>query len=260
MNHRPRKRFGQNFLTDRHTIERIVAAIHPQAADHLVEIGPGQAALTDALLPHCRRLTAIEIDRDLVAALRQRYADQPRLELIEGDALRLDLASIRRDDAAPLRVVGNLPYNISTPLLFHLLKSRAPIRDLHLMLQREVAQRMTAAPGSKTYGRLSVAVSLAAQAQILLSVPPGAFYPPPKVDSAIVRLAPRGDALPWDALDAVLTSAFSARRKTLRNALSRWFSGEQLQALDLDPGLRPEQIAPPDFLRLAREVAAVTED
>ncbi|RZO87255.1 MAG: 16S rRNA (adenine(1518)-N(6)/adenine(1519)-N(6))-dimethyltransferase RsmA [Oceanococcus sp.] len=246
--HRPRKRFGQNFLTDRNIIERIASAIRPSADQHLLEIGPGQAALTEALLPYCGKLTAVEIDRDLAATLRQRFAAEARFELIEADALKVDFATL---GDAPLRVVGNLPYNISTPLVFHLLQSRARIIDFHIMLQREVAERMAAQPGSKTYGRLSVAVSLAARADILFDVPPGAFFPPPKVRSSIIRLTPRDVELPWRALDRVLQAAFSARRKTLRNALGKLFSAEQLQAHGLDPQLRPENLSPDQFLALA---------
>ena len=211
--HRPRKRFGQNFLTDRRVIERIVQAIAPQADQHIVEIGPGQAALTEALLPHCERLTAVEIDRDLAAALRQRLAGHAHFQLVEADALRVDFSSL---GPGPLRLVGNLPYNISTPLVFHLLQSQAQIVDFHIMLQREVAERMDAEPGSKTYGRLSVAVSLAARVDKLFDVAPGAFFPPPKVQSSIIRLTPHAVELPWRQLDQVLKAAFSARRKTLR--------------------------------------------
>lgn len=249
--HRPRKRFGQNFLTDNNIIERIAAAIRPQADQHILEIGPGQAALTAALLPDCGKLTAVEIDRDLAAELRQRFASQPRFELIEADALKIDFATV---SDRPLRVVGNLPYNISTPLVFHLLQSQARIIDFHIMLQREVAERMAAGPGSKTYGRLSVAVSLAARTEILFDVPPGAFYPPPKVRSSIIRLTPHDVQLPWRALDSVLQSAFSARRKTLRNALGRLFSAEQLEAHGLDPKLRPENLEPAQFLALAHSL------
>lgn len=251
--HTPRKRFGQNFLTDRHVIDRIVEAINPGAEEHIVEIGPGQAALTQALLPHCDRLTAIEIDRDLAASLRQRFANEPRLHLIEGDALRFDFSTLAPQ---PLRLVGNLPYNISTPLIFHLLQSGAPIRDFHVMLQKEVAQRMSAPPGGKTYGRLSVAVSLATRCETLFEVPPGAFFPPPKVQSAIIRLSPRQVSLPWDALDRVLKAAFSARRKTLSNALKGLFDADQLRALAVDPGTRAEQLSPADFLRLAEALPA----
>ena len=250
-NHRPRKRFGQNFLTDNNIIERIAAAIRPTPDQHILEIGPGQAALTAALLPDCEKLTAVEIDRDLAAELRQRFAAQPRFELIEADALKVDFATLSE---GPLRVVGNLPYNISTPLVFHLLQSQARIIDFHIMLQREVAERMAAGPGSKTYGRLSVAVSLAARAEILFDVPPGAFYPPPKVRSSIIRLTPHEVQLPWRALDSVLQFAFSARRKTLRNALGKLFSVEQLEAHGLDPKLRPENLEPAQFLVLARSL------
>lgn len=246
--HRPRKRFGQNFLTDRNIIERIAAAIRPTPDQHILEIGPGQAALTEAVLPHCGKLTAVEIDRDLATSLRERFASEPRFELIEADALKVDFATLGN---GPLRVVGNLPYNISTPLVFHLLQSQAQIVDFHIMLQREVAERMAAEPGSKTYGRLSVAVSLAARADILFDVPPGAFFPPPKVRSSIIRLTPRDVTLPWKALDTVLQAAFSARRKTLRNALGRVFTVEQLEAHGLDPQLRPEKLTPAQFLALA---------
>ncbi len=256
MAHRPRKRFGQNFLTDRRVIERIVSAVAPGPQDHIVEIGPGQAALTNALRPHCQRLTAVEIDRDLAAVLRERFANDAGFSLIEADALRLDFSSL---SPGPLRLVGNLPYNISTPLIFHLLQSEATISDFHVMLQKEVAERMTAEPGGKTYGRLSVAVALAAQTDLLFEVPPGAFFPPPKVQSAVIRLRPRGKALPWPALDQVLQAAFSARRKTLRNALGKLFTEAQLAAQDIDPGLRPERLTPDQFLGLAEALSARQE-
>lgn len=248
MNHRARKRFGQNFLTDRNAIDRIVAAVAPTTDQHLIEIGPGQAALTAALLPHCRRLTAIEIDRDLAAGLRDRFAGEAAFELHEGDALKTDFATL---SDGPARLVGNLPYNISTPLIFHLLRSSVAWTDLHVMLQWEVAQRICAAPGGREYGRLSVAVQLAAKAEILFKVPPGAFVPPPKVHSAILRLNPMGADLPWRTLDRVLISAFSARRKTLRNALKNLTAPQQLMDLGLDPQARPETLTPPDYLRLA---------
>jgi 16S rRNA (adenine1518-N6/adenine1519-N6)-dimethyltransferase len=248
LNHTPRKRFGQNFLTDRFVIDQIAMAIDPRSDQHIVEIGPGQAALTKALLPHCGQFTAIEIDRDLVAPLRRRFADQANFQLIEADALRFDYAHFGDET---IRLVGNLPYNISTPLLFHLLESRAQIQDFHVMLQKEVALRMCAGPGSKTYGRLSVAVALAAKAEVLFEVPPEAFYPAPKVQSCIVRLQPRRNTLPWAQLDIVLKAAFAARRKTLRNALRNCFEAQQLIDLDVDPTQRPEQLTPQDYLRLA---------
>lgn len=248
MGHKPRKRFGQNFLTDPNVIRNIVNAIAPRPDQHILEIGPGQAALTSALLPLCRQLTAVEIDRDLAVTLRQRFADRANFDLIEADALKVDFAALPDQ---PLRLVGNLPYNISTPLLFHLLQSGAQIADIHVMLQKEVAERMTANPGGKTYGRLSVAVALAAETTLLFQVPPGAFYPPPKVQSAVIRLRPRGNALPWAELDRVLKAAFSARRKTLRNALGALFDADALAALEIDPGLRAENLTPEEFLRLA---------
>ncbi|MGJ8670737.1 MAG: 16S rRNA (adenine(1518)-N(6)/adenine(1519)-N(6))-dimethyltransferase RsmA, partial [Oceanococcus sp.] len=182
--HRPRKRFGQNFLTDRNIIDRIVSAIAPQKDQHIVEIGPGQAALTQALLPHCGQLTAIEIDRDLSAKLQTQFAEQAHFKLLEADALKVDFATL---SDRPMRLVGNLPYNISTPLVFHLLQSQAKITDFHIMLQREVADRMNAEPGNKIYGRLTVAVSLAARVDKLFDVAPGSFSPPPKVQSSIIR-------------------------------------------------------------------------
>lgn len=251
MGHKPRKRFGQNFLTDRNIIQRIVDCIQPTAEQHVVEIGPGQAALTQALLPHCGQMTAIEIDRDLADVLRQQFVDEPRFRLVEADALSFDFSELAEQ---PFRLVGNLPYNISTPLIFHLLQSQARITDYHVMLQKEVADRICAAPGSKTYGRLSVAVSLAARAEIMFQVPPGAFFPPPKVQSSIIRLTPTQQALPWKALDQVLKAAFSARRKTLRNALKNLFSADELIELGLDPALRPERLSPEDFLHLARQL------
>lgn len=257
MQHNPRKRFGQNFLTDRMVIARILSAVDPRPDQHIVEIGPGQAALTQALLPLCGQLTAIEIDRDLVAELRRRYAAHANFQLMEADALRFDFSQF---DAQPLRLVGNLPYNISTPLIFHLLQSRARFVDFHVMLQKEVAERMTAPPGGKTYGRLSVAVALAAHTEVLFEVPPSAFFPAPKVHSAIIRLRPRDVDLPWPALDQVLKAAFSARRKTLRNALGKLFSPAELVELAIDPTLRAERLEPEDFLRLAQSLSAKAVD
>lgn len=247
--HRPRKRFGQNFLSDKRVIQRIAEAINPQSSDHILEIGPGQAALTKALLPHCGRLSAIEIDRDLAASLRQEFAQATNFELIEHDALKFDFARV---SPQPIRLVGNLPYNISTPLIFHLLQSDAEVTDFHIMLQKEVADRMRAQPGSKTYGRLSVAVQLAAEVEVLFDVHPGAFFPPPKVMSAIIRLRPRNNALPWSQLDRVLKAAFSARRKTLSNALKNLFSADELLALGVDSKIRPDALDAQTYLRLAQ--------
>ena len=254
--HRPRKRFGQNFLTDRNIIERISSAIRPSADQHLLEIGPGQAALTEALLPYCGKLTAVEIDRDLAATLRQRFAAETRFELIEADALKVDFATL---SDAPLRVVGNLPYNISTPLVFHLLQSRARIIDFHIMLQREVVERMVAGPGSKRYGRLSVALAAQARCQALFDVAPGAFRPPPKVTSAIVRLTPQAPEPPLTAperFDSLLRHAFAQRRKTLSNALAGQCTVEQLTDCGIDPRARAETVPVAQWIHLANRLAA----
>jgi 16S rRNA (adenine1518-N6/adenine1519-N6)-dimethyltransferase len=248
--HRPRKRFGQHFLIDRAAIERIVAAIAPAPADRLVEIGPGQGALTAPLLERVDRMDAVEVDRDLAAALAQRFPAE-RLRVHVADALAFDLCAL----GPALRVVGNLPYNISSPLLFHLAQQVACLRDCHFMLQLEVVERMAAPPGGRTYGRLSVMVQYRFAVEKLFRVPAGAFRPVPKVESAVVRLVPR----PADAPRArdelrfaeLVAGAFSQRRKTLRNALKPWLSAAQIAAAGVDPGARPEMLAVAEFVRLA---------
>ncbi len=248
--HRARKRFGQNFLTDRRVIEQIVASIAPSADDRLVEIGPGQAALTGPLLARCPGLTAIEIDRDLAALLRQRL---PQLTLIEADALTYDFRRLRGDGAL-LRLVGNLPYNISSPLLFHLLEAIDCIADMHFMLQWEVVERMAAGPGSKVYGRLSVMLQARCRIEPLFKVPPTAFQPVPKVDSAIVRLIPHAQQPAPElvqALAQLTRSAFGQRRKTLHNALSDSPIVGRLAKLGIDPSRRAESLALAEWLRLA---------
>ncbi len=254
MSHRARRRFGQNFLHDPGVIRRIVEAVAPKPGESLVEIGPGQGAITAGLLRASQRLVALELDRDLVAALEQRFAAEGGFRLIETDALRFDFASLA-DGLRQLRVTGNLPYNISTPLLFHLLDQSQWIRDMHFMLQKEVVERMAADPGSKTYGRLSVAVQLRCRVEPLFAVGSGAFRPSPKVDSAVVRLTPY-DTPPHAAQDPgllaeILARCFSMRRKTLRNGLRDWLTGDEIQALGIDPGDRPEQLAPEQFVALA---------
>lgn len=251
--HRARKRFGQNFLVDQRIIERIVAAIAPQPGQQLIEIGPGREALTGPLLASGVDLKVVEIDRDLVAGLRAR---NPNLEIIEGDALRINFAQLA--DGKPYRLLGNLPYNISTPLLFHLLAQEPPPLDMVFMLQKEVVDRMGAPPGSGTYGRLSLMCQAKAEIATLLAVPPTAFEPRPKVDSAIVRLTPRAKPLvPTElerAFDRVVREAFSKRRKTLRNSLKPLLTARQIEAAGVDPTLRPEQVDLPGFLSLARLV------
>ena len=246
---RPRKRFGQHFLHDPGVLRRIVDAIDPAPGDRIVEIGPGQGALTRPLLGRAGRLTAIEIDRDLAtelaAALRSR-----ELEVLCKDALRVDYSSF----APGFRLVGNLPYNISTPLLFHLARSGRHARDLHFMLQLEVVERMVAAPSTAEYGRLSVALQTRFTMHKLFKVAAGCFKPPPKVDSAVVRMSPlpEGPGCDESILDNVLRRAFSARRKTLRNALP--LEPQDYAALGIDPGLRPENLGPGDYIRIARRI------
>lgn len=249
-----RKRFGQHFLHDPAVIERIVRALEVRRGDHLVEIGPGRGALTDRLLAltDCT-LDAIEIDRDLAARLQERFRGAGRA-LHATDALAFDYAALARERGGPLRVVGNLPYNISTPLLFRLLGSAASILDLTVMLQREVVRRLAAAPGNADYGRLTVMLAPFVAVRGLFDVGPGAFQPPPRVWSAVVRLTVR--TLPLFAVSPsyaqVVAAAFAQRRKTLRNALSRMLSREDISACGIDPGARPETLAPEQFNTLAR--------
>jgi 16S rRNA (adenine1518-N6/adenine1519-N6)-dimethyltransferase len=252
--HAPRKRFGQNFLVDRSYVAKIVAAIDPRPGDNLVEIGPGQAALTRALIEKAGRIHAVEIDRDLAARLAAEFPPE-RLSLHVADALDFDFAAL----GFGLRIVGNLPYNISTPILFRLASFASRLRDLHLMLQREVVARMTAAPATKDYGRLSVMLQVAFRVERLFVVPPGAFFPAPKVDSAVVRMIPLGAERPELADEAlfarVVAAAFGQRRKTLRNALSELADAAALARADVDPRARGETLAVADFVRLANALA-----
>lgn len=252
--HRARKRFGQNFLHDRHVIDRILRAISPKQGDPLVEIGPGQGAITLPLLQASGRLEAVEMDRDLLGPLAEKCAGVGELVLHQGDALAFDFGRTW-PQADAIRVVGNLPYNISTPLIFHLLAQLPRIRDMHFMLQREVVDRMASAPGNRVYGRLSVMVQYHCRVERLFTVPSGAFRPAPKVESAIVRLTPsRSDALP--ARDparfaAIVAAAFGQRRKTLRNTLRELLGPEDFETAGVDPGSRAEQLPVEDFVRLA---------
>jgi 16S rRNA (adenine1518-N6/adenine1519-N6)-dimethyltransferase len=246
--HVPRKRFGQHFLHDRGVIGKIVAAVDPRPDDAVVEIGPGGGALTGPLLERVARLEAVEIDRDLAARLA---AEHPRLVLHVGDVLRFDFAQL----PAGVRVVGNLPYNVSTPLLFRLVEVADRIRDAHLMLQKEVVDRMVAAPSTAAYGRLSVMLQYRFAMRKLFDVKPGAFRPPPKVDSAVVRLLPRPTAGLYAndpaTLGRVVAAAFTKRRKTLRNALAGVVDEERLRALGIDPGLRPENLGVAEYVAIA---------
>ena len=235
--HRPRKRFGQHFLHDPRVLARIVDAIAPRPDDHLVEIGPGEGALTTPLLQRTQKIEVIEVDRDLAARLRA----VPGVTVHEADALEFDYAQFPRG----MRVVGNLPYNISTPLLFHLARFAERVRDMHFMLQLEVVERMVAAPSTAAYGRLSVALQGRFRMEKLFNVSKGAFRPPPKVESAIVRLVPLEKKLAID--EDLLRRAFSARRKQLRNALP----GIDWARAGIDPALRPENLSPADYERLS---------
>jgi 16S rRNA (adenine1518-N6/adenine1519-N6)-dimethyltransferase len=257
--HKARKRFGQNFLHDTNIIERIVRAIMPQPGQRLVEIGPGQGAITAPLLEAGADLTAIEIDRDLAAMLRARFAPEPHFHLVEMDVLKFDFASLGVAPAG-LRVLGNLPYNISTPLIFHLLDYAPLIHDMVFMLQLEVVERMAAVPGSAAWGRLSVMVQYQCKVEKLFKVPPGAFQPQPKVDSAIVRLTPQRPlacaASDPQLFERVVREAFSQRRKTLRNTLRHLVEPAQFEQLGIDPSRRAETLALADYVSIANLLAA----
>jgi len=257
LNHQPRKRFGQNFLHDPAVIGRIVAAVRPLPDEYLVEIGPGQGAITLPLLEAAGRLTAIELDRDLVQPLQTRCRKAGELTVLNTDALRFDICSLA--DNASLRIVGNLPYNISTPLLFHLLDQSRCIRDMHFMLQKEVVERMAAQPGGGHYGRLSVMLQYRCKVTPLFTIGPGAFTPPPKVDSAFVRLEPF--ARPPVTVDdeavfaTVVRQAFAQRRKTLRNTLRGLLDAEEIRLAGIDPALRAETLDLEAFAALANRAA-----
>jgi len=270
---RPRKRFGQHFLHDRSVIERIVAELAPAAGEHIVEIGPGRGALT-ALLARAvaqrgapTSLDVVEIDRDLVADLSAEFAGEPRFTVHQGDVLRFDFTGLADTLAAgsasaigglraPLRIVGNLPYNISTPLLFHLLEHRAVIRDLHVMLQKEVIDRIVAQPGTREYGRLTIMLAPWLETRRLFDVGPGAFSPPPQVWSSVARLTMRESAafVVSPSFGKLVLAAFTQRRKTLRNALRTVVDPKLLESLGIDPGARPDTLAPASYAALARAV------
>lgn len=257
MKHIPRKRFGQNFLNSPGVIRKIVDAINPKADDLMVEIGPGLAALTEPLMEYVKPLHVVEIDRDLIAGLKQRFSPE-QLVIHEGDALAFDFSSLCVD-ARPLRVVGNLPYNISSPLLFHLAAYADKVRDMHFMLQKEVVDRMAAEPGSGEFGRLSVMLQYRFYVERLFIVPPGAFTPPPKVDSAIVRLIPKAaehmEACDVALLGKVVTAAFSQRRKMLRNTLKELASEALLEEVGIKPTARAEDIPMEAYVRLTNRLA-----
>jgi len=256
MKHKARKRFGQNFLTDTLVIKRIADSIAPRPDQVLIEIGPGQAALTSVLAESGAELHLVELDRDLAAGLESRFRNYPRIHLHIRDALKTDFSEI--SGGRPFRLVGNLPYNISTPLLFHVLKWNKLIVDMHFMLQQEVVKRMAAGPGSKAWGRLSVMCQYRCQVVSLFQVHPESFTPVPKVQSAVVRLIPHAE--PPVAIDSigafeqVVSQIFSMRRKTLRNSLRGLLDASQIESVGVDPGLRPEAISLRQFAELSRLV------
>jgi 16S rRNA (adenine1518-N6/adenine1519-N6)-dimethyltransferase len=254
-----KKHLGQNFLHEHGVIEKIVLAIDPQPGDRLVEIGPGQGALTLPLLDRHGALTAIEFDRDLLVPLAAAAQSHGALTLLNANVLDVDFSALA--DGAPIRLVGNLPYNLSSPILFHALDHAPAIRDMHFMLQKEVVERMAAAPGSKVYGRLSVMLQAYCAVTPLFKVPPGAFRPAPKVDSAVVRLLPRAPSeIGIDdpaGFAQVVRAAFGQRRKTLRNALSGVADAAMIEAAGLRPDARAEQLSVADFIRLAKLRAAI---
>ncbi|MBB6599898.1 16S rRNA (adenine(1518)-N(6)/adenine(1519)-N(6))-dimethyltransferase RsmA [Luteimonas sp. MC1825] len=248
-----KKSLGQHFLHERGVVDKIVLAVDPRPGDHIVEIGPGQGAMTWPLLDRHGRLTAIEFDRDLLAPLAARARAHGELELVHANVLDVDFTALAA--GTPIRLVGNLPYNLSSPILFHALDHAAVVRDMHFMLQKEVVDRMAAGPGSKVYGRLSVMLQAYCRVTALFTVGPGAFKPPPKVDSAVVRLVPRPPAeIGIDnpaRFAAIVRAAFGQRRKTLRNALQPLCSADAIGTAGVDPSQRAEQLAVADFIRIA---------
>jgi len=258
--HQAKKRFGQNFLVDGNIINRIIRAVNPQPSEHLVEIGPGLGALTSHLVDKDCQLDVVEIDRDLAEKLEQQYADRAKFSLHRMDALKADFGALA-NDGQPLRVIGNLPYNISTPLLFHLLSYKSCIHDMHFMLQKEVVDRLASPEGKKTYGRLSVMVQYHCHVEPLFVVPPSAFRPAPKVESAIVRLRPRSRTTPLadpQFFAQMVNACFQQRRKTLRNGLKlilKEMPDDCLSGIDL--GRRPETFSVEEFIALANQLSAV---
>lgn len=250
--HVARKRFGQNFLVDTFIIDSIVAAISLESDDEVVEIGPGQAAITQFIAERCARLSLIELDRNLIPILKEKFAGREHVSIYQEDALRFDYQQLY--DGKKLRLVGNLPYNISTPLIFHLFANIELFRDMHFMLQKEVVERMCASVNTKAYGRLSIMTQYYCDTELLFEVPPEAFDPQPKVTSAIVSLRPREARENVDVafLNTVVTSAFNMRRKNLRNALKAHLEPEDFGPLELDEKARPENLSLADYIRITQ--------
>ena len=252
--HKARKRFGQNFLHDKNIIDKIIRSINPKPTQNIVEIGPGQGALTYPLLEKLGHLNAVEIDRDLIQILNQQSSEYGNLTIHEGDALKFDFNQVSQTDSK-LRLVGNLPYNISTPIIFHLLEYIALIGDMHFMLQKEVVERMAAEPNSKTYARLTVMLQWYCDVDYLFDIPPSAFNPPPKVTSSLVRLTPK--VAPLTILNSktqfskLVNRVFQQRRKTLRNTLKNYLNEDEIKSLGISPTARPETLSVTDFANLS---------
>lgn len=258
--HFARKRFGQNFLSDQYVIDNIVSAIHPLSGQEMVEIGPGLGALTEPVADRLEHMTVIELDRDLAARLEVHPKLRSKLTIFQQDAMSFDFATLAKERGQSLRVFGNLPYNISTPLMFHLFSYTNAISDMHFMLQKEVVNRLVAGPNSKAYGRLSVMAQYYCQIIPVLEVPPTSFRPAPKVDSAVVRLIPHA-TIPYPVndmriLSRLTTEAFNQRRKTIRNSLGHLFKSEQLVELGLDLTMRAENISVEQYCKLANWLCA----
>lgn len=252
----PKKHFGQHFLHDQNIIAKIIAAINPKEGEHFVEIGPGLGALTTHVLPLVKNIDVIEIDRDVIPQLQANCKDLGDLRIHQQDVLTFDFASLH---FPKIRLIGNLPYNISTPLLFHINKKINKIKDMHFMLQKEVAERICAKPGNKIYGRLSVMVQYYCEAELLFTLGPGAFTPPPKVDSAFIKLIPRTKHIPEATNEKlfadVVAQAFSQRRKTIANSLKKFVTLAQLEKLEIDPKLRAEDLSVADFVMISNDCA-----
>ena len=252
--HKARKRFGQNFLQDHNVIYNILSNIQANSGEHWIEIGPGLGAITEPLLNKNITLDVVELDRDLVGYLKDKFKDQENFNIHSADALNFDFAVLAKDNEK-LRIIGNLPYNISTPLLFHLLDSAYCIEDMHFMLQKEVVDRICAEPGTKKYGRLSVMIQYYCETELVFDVPPESFDPIPKVMSSIVKLTPHQkppvEIENIKKLNKVVTTAFSQRRKTIRNSLKKLITEEQIIELDINPTLRAESISLAEFARLS---------
>lgn len=258
--HQARKRFGQNFLVDHQVIDKIIAAIAPKPEQNIIEIGPGRGAITEPILAKCPSLKVVELDRDLIPLLKEKFTGYPDFQVHQGDALKIDFSQFYQAGRA-MRIIGNLPYNISTPLIFHLLSFSPQIGDMHFMLQKEVVDRLAASPGDKNYGRLSVMVQYYSSVQPLFSVPSTAFRPAPKVESAIVRLLPYSQpphpANDLELLTRLVSASFQQRRKTMRNTLKYMLDAIQLEQLDIDISLRPQNLSVVDFVHLSNQIGAL---